>query len=140
MAADLDLGPLERGQVELAVDGERQGVVAAAVQLAIVSPSGLAERRPTCLISCASFCRSSLDPLRMIRQAKEQARASKLSYQYCAFPLSLWYVRPWMVLYLRMDEVREAVESASSSPSAESPSSSSSSPAPTLGSCGACSI
>ncbi len=50
-------------------------------------------------------------------------------YQYWAFPLSLWYVRPWMVLYFRMEEVREAVESVSSSPSAESLSSSSSSAA-----------
>lgn len=47
------------------------------------------------------------------------------SYQYCALrpTLSLWYVRPWIVLYSRMLEVMESVELAVS-PNAESLSSS----------------
>ncbi len=65
VAGDLDLVSLERAQVELAVNGKRQGVVATAVSDSLLS--GLAEPRLTYLISCASFCRSSLAPLRMIR-------------------------------------------------------------------------
>jgi len=62
----------------------------------------------TYFISSASLCLSSLVP------------------QYSALPRSLWYLRPWMVRYSRMEALRDAVDSARSSPSAESASSSSS--------------
>jgi len=35
---------------------------------------------------------------------------SSFGVKYCALYLPLWYVRPWMVLYSRMLEDREAVE------------------------------
>ncbi len=54
----------------------------------------------------------------------ELKEESGRDYQYCALPLSLWNVRPWMVRYCRMEDESEAVELVLSSPSAESASSS----------------
>lgn len=97
-------------------------------------------------MSIASICISSLEPLQVgiavscqelntgvvSRSGREDSwkrdgtgREGAGSHQYCALSptWSLWYVRPWMVLYSRMLEVMESVELAVS-PNAESLSSS----------------
>lgn len=61
----LDLVPLKRSQEELVVNGKRKGVVA--VTVSTCSPSGMSGVKMACLMSAASCCRSSLDPL-LIRQ------------------------------------------------------------------------
>ena len=61
---DFDLALLERRQVELVVNRKRQGMMTAfAVSNFVPCSWALAGRRLACLMSCASFCRSSLDPL-----------------------------------------------------------------------------
>lgn len=91
-------------------------------------------------MSIASFCISSLEPLQVETWSVAKTcglfpqytlvegggvRRTERSHQYCALSptWSLWYVRPWMVLYSRMLEVIESVELAVS-PKAESLSSS----------------
>ena len=61
---DFDLVLFEGRQVELVVNGKRQGVMAAvAVSKCLPCLQAMAGPRLACLMSCASFCCSSLDPL-----------------------------------------------------------------------------